>query len=162
MKNSEACCLVPRPLYRPHTRRNVLDRSIGYMGRQFRRQYGQGACQFASRWHAQLRSVAPRCALPPARRQAARSADVGFGVLGSGNSRPSGGWGAPSCSILRVCTVSRNNQSGNLPKTKKQALVILILVVLPSGGPMMHLLRANLLHSVTIEVQGAPDATNAY
>jgi hypothetical protein len=32
---------APEPPNRPHTRRNVLDRSIGYMGRKLRRQNGQ-------------------------------------------------------------------------------------------------------------------------
>jgi hypothetical protein len=37
------------PQTAPTHRRNVLHRSIGYMGRKFCRQYGQGACQLASR-----------------------------------------------------------------------------------------------------------------
>jgi hypothetical protein len=115
-ENREGDRSAPEPPNRPHTRRNVLDRSIRYIGWKFRGQYDHIVFKLTSRWHAQLPSVAPRCALPPARWQAARGAVVAPGVSGSGKSRPSRGWRAPSCSIYRVCTSRENSQRGQLTK----------------------------------------------
>jgi hypothetical protein len=108
LASSEACCLVPRPLYRPHARRNVLDRSIGYMGRKFRRQNGQewpiltpsGAAARRSaglNWESPWGHFRPRVRLqrPP-------------GYVGPGIRRRAVAKQAPSCSTYSVCTSSRN------------------------------------------------------
>ena len=137
MISSEACCLVPRPLYRPHARRNVLGRSIGYMGRKFRRQNGQewpiltpsGAAarrsaglNWESPWgHFRPRvrpQIPPGCVGPEIRRQAVAKQ-------------------APSCSTYSVCTSSSNiSECFAKQKDSKKALGTGAPVWQLSGAPI--------------------------